>query len=141
MKVILGSDHAGFELKQNLKEFLSAQNFQVEDVGCFSNESCDYPDFAKAVAEKVLKENSAGILVCGAGIGMSIAANKVRGIRAANCYSIETAKLAREHNNANILCLGARLLEKQKAFEIAKAFLETEFSNEERHKKRTEKIE
>ena len=107
-KVIIGSDHAGFELKEKIKAYLKEQGYKIEDLGTNSKESVDYPLYGKKVAQKVAKTNSIGILVCGSGIGMTMTANKVKGIRAALCYDQETAILAREHNNSNILCLVSR---------------------------------
>lgn len=140
-KIFIGSDHAGFQLKENVKVFLEKKKFKINDLGTFSEESCDYPDFAKKVAEKVAKEkNSFGILICGTGIGMSIAANKIKGIRAALVQDEFTAKKAREHNNANVLCLGARVIDSEKAKKILNIFLNTDFEGG-RHSKRVEKIE
>ncbi len=138
-KVFIGSDHAGFELKQKLIE-----RFQklviFEDCGTNSTESCDYPVFAKAVSEKVLKSPGAlGLLICGTGIGMSIAANKVKGIRAACVSEAFSAKMAREHNDAQILCLGARVIGEEKAAESFKAFLDAKLdTTNPRHQRRIE---
>ncbi len=140
MKIIIGSDHAGFDLKQEIKRHLKDLNYEFEDLGCYSKESCDYPDYGFKVAERVAKENGKGILICGSGIGMSIAANKVKGVRAALCQNEEEAKLSREHNNSNILCLGARIISPENAKNIVKIWLETKFSGEERHERRIKKI-
>ena len=140
MKIAIGSDHAGYELKEKLKSFLIKEGYEVEDFGTDSNEPADYPDFAKRVSEAVLGDCEFGILICGSGIGMSIAANKFPGIRAALCTSPELAKASREHNNANILTLGARFTEEDPAKKIVKTFLETEFTGEERHVRRLKKI-
>lgn len=139
-KIIIGSDHGGFALKQEIKKYLEELGYGYEDVGCDSEESCDYPLYGKKAAEKVRKTGGIGILICGTGIGMCITANKVKGIRAALCHDEYTAKMAREHNNANILCMGGRVLSKDTAKNITKTFLETEFSNEERHKNRIKEI-
>ena len=141
MKIAIASDHAGFELKEKLKEFLNELGYGYKDFGTFSKESVDYPDYALRVAESVAeKKFERGILVCGTGIGMSMAANKVPGIRAALCYDEKTARLSREHNDANILTLGARLTSEKKAKEIVKVWLKTEFAGG-RHSRRLKKIE
>jgi len=138
MKVIIGSDHGGFKLKEELKTFLK-NNYELEDLGVFSEESSHYPEIAFRVAEQVVKEKCFGILLCGTGIGVSIAANKVAGVRAALCHSVEYAKLAREHNHANILCLGGRFTETKLAQAIARTFLETAELGE-RHQVRVDQI-
>jgi ribose 5-phosphate isomerase B len=140
MKVAIGSDHAGFELKEKIKEFLTANGYHFEDFGTNSEEASDYPEYAKKVSEAVLGGFEFGILICGSGIGMSIAANKFPGIRAAFCMNHDLAKASREHNNANVLTLGARFTTDLEAKKIVKAFLETKFSNEERHIKRLKKL-
>lgn len=140
MKIAIGSDHAGFEYKEILKDFLINAGHNVFDFGCFSSDSCDYPDFAFPLARSVASgENDFGILICGTGIGMSIVANKVQGIRAANCCSVEMARLARKHNNSNILTFGARLIPIELAKDIVLAFLQEEFEGN-RHERRVEKI-
>lgn len=139
MKIAIGSDHAGFELKENLKKFLSYE-YDVLDVGTSSTESVDYPDFAKKVCELIIeKKVDLGILICGTGIGMSITANKFKDIYAALCYDTNTASLARRHNNANVLCLGGRTTMLNDAIEIVKTFLNSEFEGE-RHYRRYIKI-
>jgi len=140
MKIAIGSDHAGYELKEKLKEFLKENKYHFEDFGTDSTDATDYPEFAKKVAEAVLGGFEFGILICGSGIGMSIAANKFPGIRAAFCMNHELAKASREHNNANVLTLGARFIEEAEAKKTVKAFLETKFSGEERHIKRLKKL-
>ncbi|MBN2126885.1 MAG: ribose 5-phosphate isomerase B [Candidatus Diapherotrites archaeon] len=141
-KVFIASDHGGFELKEFLQKKLVKKGFTLIDLGTHSNESVDYPDYAKKIAGKILKEkNSIGILICGTGIGMSISANRFKGIRAALCWNSKTAKLARNHNNANVLCLGARVLKKRDALRIANVFLKENPSKEERHKRRVKKID
>jgi ribose 5-phosphate isomerase B len=139
-KIVLGADHGGFKLKEFLQKKLVKKGFEVIDLGAHSTESVDYPDYAKKVAKKVLKEKCFGILVCGSGIGMSITANKFKGIRAALCWNTKTAKLAREHNDANILCLGERLLKKNEAVKIMNAFLKGKSPRAGRHKRRVKKM-
>jgi len=139
MKLIIGSDHAGFKLKEKIKEYL--KEYDIEDLGTFSEEPVDYPLIGKKVAEKVTKTKEKGILICGSGIGMSITANKTKGIRAALCYDKETAKLARQHNNANILTLGARTDSAKDYKEIVKTFLTTESPKEPRHKRRVKQMD
>ncbi|MFH1421097.1 MAG: ribose 5-phosphate isomerase B [Planctomycetota bacterium] len=140
MKIAIGSDHAGFEYKKKLKESLTSQQHLVEDFGTYLEESCDYPDYAVKVAHAVADGNcSRGILICGTGIGMSIAANKVHGIRAALCCDTEAAKMSREHNNANVLCLGARRDDFSLIEEIVKVWLSTEFAGG-RHERRVNKF-
>jgi ribose 5-phosphate isomerase B len=139
--IAIGSDHAGFEYKENLKNLLKQLGKAFQDFGTSSKTSTDYPDFAHVVSEAVASGKfETGILICGTGIGMSIVANKHKGIRAAVCESAESARLSRAHNNANILCLGARVLSWDKTEEIVKTFLSTPFSDEERHKQRIAKI-
>lgn len=140
MKIAVGSDHAGFALKQKIVEWLRAEGILVEDVGTTSSERCDYPDYAKAVAGLVARDLAQrGILVCGSGIGMSITANKVPGIRAAECFNAESARLSRAHNDANVLCLGGRLIEAAVARQVVDVWLKTEFEGG-RHAVRVEKI-
>ncbi|MCK5023688.1 MAG: ribose 5-phosphate isomerase B [Candidatus Aenigmarchaeota archaeon] len=140
MKIAIGSDHAGFELKEKIKEFLDKEGYKFDDMGPDSAESVDYPDYAKKVAESVLGGHEFGILICGSGIGMSMAANKFPGVRAALCLSPELAKAGREHNNANVLCLGARFIDEKTALSTVKTFLKTEFTKEERHVRRVKKM-
>lgn len=138
--ILVAADHAAVELKSKIISALKP-TYAFEDLGTSSSESVDYPDFARRVAERVSSGRAArGILICGSGIGMSIAANKFPGVRAAVVESVEAAKLSREHNDANILCLGARLLSPEKALEIARVWLETPFSNGERHCGRIAKL-
>ncbi len=139
--IAIASDHAGFEYKEKLKTLLNNLGKPFQDFGTQNNSSVDYPDFAHAVSEAVGSGKvETGILICGTGIGMSIVANKHKGIRAASCESVDSARLSREHNNANILCLGARILTWDKTQEIVKTFLSTPFSEGDRHKVRIEKI-
>lgn len=142
MKIVIGSDHGGFTLKEAiLKHLLKKEEVQVEDLGTHSSESVDYPVFGKAVAQAVADQKAdRGILVCGTGIGISIAANKVRGIRAALVHDEFTAKMSREHNNANVLCLGGRTTDPNLALKLVDIFLETAFEGG-RHQKRIDQIE
>ncbi|MBQ6366076.1 MAG: ribose 5-phosphate isomerase B [Oscillospiraceae bacterium] len=140
--IAIGCDHGGYAYKQMLMQHLEDRGIRYQDFGCFSPDSCDYPDYAIPVAKAVASgEFEKGILICGTGIGMSIAANKVHGIRAAVCGDSFSATATREHNDANILCMGARVISEAKALEITDIFLDTPFSEEERHKRRISKIE
>src|SRR5262244_1770927 len=140
MKIALGADHAGFELKEKIKQHLVDRGIAVDDRGTHSTESVDYPDFAQSVGEEVAQKHADwGILVCGSGIGMSMAANKVSGIRAANVTSEVEAQLSREHNDANVLAVGARLLNEEKALKIVDRWLSTAFAGG-RHERRVEKM-
>jgi ribose 5-phosphate isomerase B len=140
-KIILGSDHAGLALRAEAAKVARAAGFEVEDLGPFSGESVDYPDFARRVAEAVAAGRAKlGILVCGTGIGMSITANKVRGIRAAHCASEYDARMARAHNDANVLCIGERVVGLGLGAAIVDAFLRQAFEGG-RHQRRVEKIE
>ncbi len=127
-KIVMASDHAGFDLKNTLVEQLKNDGYDVEDAGTYSKDSCDYPVFAEKACRYMLEGKAElCILVCGTGIGMSMAANKVKGIRAACCSDTYSAKYTRLHNDANVLCMGARVVGEGLAYEIAKVFLETEF--------------
>ena len=138
--IALGCDHGGYSLKEEVKKHLEERNIAYKDYGCDSTESCDYPIYAKKVAQAVAsKECEQGILICGTGIGISIAANKVKGIRAALCHDCFSAQATREHNNANILAMGARVVGPGLALKIVDTFLDTEFSNDERHIRRMKK--
>mgnify|MGYP003159786647 FL=1 len=133
----LGCDHGGLELKKTVMEYLDSKGIEYKDFGTYTSDSCDYPVYGKAVAHAVADgQCDKGIIICGTGIGISITANKVKGIRAALCHDVFSAKATREHNDANILAMGARV-----ALEIVKAFLETEFSGDERHIRRIAMIE
>ena len=139
-KISLSSDHAGFNLKENIKKYLIKQKVRVIDLGPFDNKSVDYPDYAKKVSKNIiLKKSNVGILVCGSGTGMAISANKFKKIRAAVCYNIASTRLSRMHNNANILALGARLTKKQNAIKLVKVFLSTKFEGG-RHLRRLKKV-
>lgn len=136
----IGADHAGFQLKATLIEHLQAKGYEVEDFGCYSEDSIDYPDFGHPVASKVEETpGSLGILICGSGNGINMTANKHQGIRSALCWTAEIAQLAREHNNANILALPARFISTQEALEIVDVFFSTEFEGG-RHERRVNKI-
>jgi ribose 5-phosphate isomerase B len=140
-KIVLGSDHAGLALRGEAARVARAAGFEVEDLGPFSGESVDYPDFARRVAEAVAAgKGRLGILVCGTGIGMSIAANKVRGIRAAHCASEYEARMARAHNDANVLCIGERVVGLGLGAAIVEAFLRQAFEGG-RHQRRVDKME
>lgn len=135
--IAIGSDHGGYELKLEVIKHLKERGFEVRDYGCDSTASCDYPVYAQAVANAVAGgECELGILICGTGIGMSIAANKVDGIRAALCSDCFSAQATKEHNNANILCMGARTIGTGLALMITDIFVDTPFSNDERHVRR-----
>lgn len=141
MKIAIGNDHAAPELKLAVIEHLKNKGIECIDMGCAVGEKCDYPNAAKAVCEKVTSgECDLGILICGTGVGMSIAANKVKGIRAACCSDYFSARLTREHNNANVLCFGARVVGEGTAMDLVDAFVDTPYSNEERHQKRIDLI-
>lgn len=135
--IAIGSDHGGYELKLEVIRHLKERGFDVKDFGCDSTASCDYPVYAQAVANAVAGgECELGILICGTGIGMSMAANKVDGVRAALCADCFSAQATREHNNANILCMGARTIGPGLALMITDIFVDTPFSNDERHVRR-----
>lgn len=140
MKVILASDHGGVQLRKEVAEVLEELNIEFEDIGCDCEDSVDYPDYALPAAERVADgEFDKGILICGTGIGMSISANKVKGIRAALVHDLFTAKATREHNNSNILCMGERVIGPGLAREIAKTWVTTDYEGG-RHEKRVGKI-
>jgi ribose 5-phosphate isomerase B len=140
MKIAIGADHAGFELKQKIYSMLQSEGHQVTDEGTIDNNSVDYPDFASKVAHDVTEGRADfGVLVCGSGIGMAIAANKVPGVRAANVCNVTEAQLSREHNNANVVTIGSRLVDENRAKEIVRTFLNTAFAGG-RHERRVEKI-
>ncbi len=140
--IAVGSDHGGFALKQEILAYLKEKGLDYKDYGCFEEKSCDYPEYAHAVAHAVADGIcDRGILICGTGIGMSMAANKVPGIRAALCGDCFSAQMTREHNDANILALGARVVGPGLALKIVETFLATDFSGDERHARRISKIE
>ena len=139
-RVALGADHAGFQAKERLKSYLQSAGYAVDDTGTWSEESVDYPDFAIKVALSVQQgRDHLGILVCGTGIGMAMAANKVGGIRAAVAHDALTARMSREHNDANVLAMGARVLSEHQIIEAAASFLEAQFAGG-RHQRRVDKI-
>ncbi len=140
MKLIIGADHAGYKLKEIIKAHLQEKGYDIDDIGTFSEESVDYPDFAEKVASEVAGGRAElGILVCGTGIGVSIAANKISGIRAANCSTIFEARMARAHNNANVICVGSRVVGDAHAIAIVETFLTEKFEGG-RHRRRLDKI-
>ncbi len=139
-KVILASDHAGFKLKEEIKKFLIKKRKKVLDLGTKNTSSVDYPDYAHLLSKKMKKsKNQFGILICGTGIGMSMAANKHKNIRAALCYNTKSTKLSRQHNNANVMTIGARLIKKNTALMCVNTFLKTKFDGG-RHLRRVKKI-
>ena len=139
-KVCIASDNACYKLKENIKDHLINKYISIFDMGPFENKSVDYPDYAKKLAKRVkAKKSDIGILVCGSGTGMAISANKIKGIRAAVCYNIKSTRLSRQHNNANIIALGARLTKKSVSLKLVETFLKTNFEGG-RHLKRIRKI-
>jgi len=141
MKIAIGNDHAGPAYKKEIIKYLESKGHEVINCGTDSDESTDYAIYGKRVADKIVnKEADLGILICGTGVGISLAANKVKGIRAAVCSEAETARLTREHNDANIIAFGARIISVEKAIEIVDAFINTKFSNGERHNRRIQMI-
>ena len=139
-KVCIASDHGGFNLKETIKDHLIKKNISIIDLGPFENKTVDYPDYAKKVANRIkTKKSDVGILVCGSGTGMAISANKTKTIRAAVCYNVNSTRLSREHNNANIISLGARLTSKKLSLKLVNIFLKTKFEGG-RHIKRVNKI-
>ncbi|OGQ07410.1 MAG: ribose 5-phosphate isomerase B [Deltaproteobacteria bacterium RIFCSPLOWO2_12_FULL_40_28] len=142
MNLVIASDHGGYALKKEVVSFLKTNPdlYQVDDLGCDSENSVDYPDFALQVAQKISdKKADYGILICGTGVGMAITANKIKGVRASSIIDLYTARMAREHNNLNVLCLAGRILTPASAIEIVKTFLNTSFAGG-RHQKRLDKI-
>lgn len=140
--ISIGCDHGGYELKEKVKAYLQEKGLEVKDVGCYGKESCDYPTFGHAAAQAVASgECEKGIVICTTGIGISISANKVKGVRCALCSDTLSAKMTRLHNNANMLALGAGMVGDNLAFDIVDTFLGTEFSGEERHQRRIDLIE
>ena len=138
--ILIASDHAGFDLKQHLADHLRAKGWQVEDLGTHSMDSVDYPDFGRALADAVAEGKAErGVLVCGSGIGISMAANRNPAVRAANCYDVTSARLSRQHNDANVIALGARLIGPETAVQCLDAFLETPFEGG-RHQRRVDKL-
>ena len=140
MKIVIGNDHAAVDMKWAIKEYMEFLGYKVINVGTNENKSCDYPDIAAVACEKIIKkEVDLGILICGTGVGMSLAANKIKGIRACVCSETYSARLCREHNNANVLCFGERVIGIEKAKEMVKAFLNANFEGG-KHEVRVNKI-
>ena len=141
MKIAVASDHGGFQLKEHIKKYLESRNIEVLDLGTHSEESVDYPEYGRACGEAVAKgEADKGIVCCGTGIGISIAANKVKGIRCALCTDVHMAEMTKKHNNANILAMGGRTTDPDKAVEITAAWLDTEFEGG-RHQRRVDMLD
>ena len=139
-KIFISSDHAGYNLKEVIKNHLIDKNVSIFDLGPYNEKSVDYPDFAKKLAKRIkLKKSDAGILVCGSGTGMAISANKIKSIRAAVCYNLKSTRLSRQHNNANIIALGSRLTNKKLSLKLVEVFLQTKFEGG-RHLRRIKKI-
>lgn len=138
--IFIGCDHGGFEIKEKICDYLEENSIKYSDLGTNGTTSVDYPEFAEKVAKSVVSaEDNLGVLVCGTGIGVSIVANKIKGIRAALCHNVHYAQMARKHNNANVLCLGGRELSENEALDVLKAFLNTDFEGG-RHQKRIAQI-
>lgn len=138
-RIIIGSDHGGYNLKLDLIGYLKELDYEVCDIGCYTEESCDYPIIAQGLVKEVIRTSGQGILICGTGVGMSIAANRFDGIRASLCTDTYTAKMTRKHNDSNVLCLGERVLGKGLALEIVDTWLHTDFEGE-RHQRRIDMI-
>lgn len=142
MKISMACDHGAYDFKEELKTYLESKGYDILDCGCYSKESCDYPDFARKAAEAVAaKEVDKGIVLCTTGIGVSIVANKVKGVRCALCHNEHTATMTRLHNDSNVLAMGATSVDIETAKKMAEIFITTEFSGEERHQRRIDKIE
>lgn len=138
--IAIGSDHGGFELKEHIKKHLEERGLEYKDFGCYDENSVDYPDIAEKVCNAINSGDAdKGILVCGTGIGISIAANKIDGIRAAHCHDVYSAEMTKRHNNANVICMGGRVIGRELAFKIIDAWLGAEFEGG-RHQKRIDKI-
>ena len=136
----IASDHAGFNLKEDIKNHLINKNISIFDMGPYNDQSVDYPDYAKKLGNRIkLKKSDVGILVCGSGTGMAISANKIKTIRAAVCYNLKSTRLSRQHNNANIIALGSRLINKKLSLKLVEVFLQTKFEGG-RHLRRVKKI-
>ena len=139
-KICISSDHAGFKLKESIKDFLINKNISIIDLGPINEDSVDYPDYAKKVSNRVKsKKSDIGILVCGSGTGMAISANKIKGIRAAVCHNLKSTRLSRQHNDANIIAIGSRLTKRNTALQLVSIFLGTKFEGG-RHLRRVKKI-
>jgi len=138
--VCIASDHAGYDLKEDIKNYLINKNISIFDLGPYEKQSVDYPDYAKKLGNRIkLKKSDVGILVCGSGTGMAISANKIRSIRAAVCYNLKSTRLSRQHNNANIIAIGSRLTKKKLSLKLVEMFLKTKFEGG-RHLRRVKKI-
>ena len=138
--IAIGSDHGGFEIKEHIKKHLEERSLEYKDFGCYDENSVDYPDIAEKVCNAINSGDAdKGILVCGTGIGISIAANKIDGIRAAHCHDVYSAEMTKRHNNANVICMGGRVIGRELAFKIIDAWLDAEFEGG-RHQKRIDKI-
>jgi RpiB/LacA/LacB family sugar-phosphate isomerase len=141
MRIVIGSDHAGFELKKRITAYLSERKHEVLDIGTHSTEPVDYPDYAEALGQAILDGRAErGVLICGSGVGASVAANKMVGIRAGLCHDTYSAHQGVEHDDTNVLVLGARVVAHALAEELVRAFIEASFTNEERHRRRLEKV-
>ena len=139
-KICIASDHAGFKMKESIKDFLINKNISIIDLGPINDNSVDYPDYAKKLSNRVKsKKSDIGILVCGSGTGMAMSANKIKGIRAAVCYNLRSTRLSRQHNDANIISIGSRLTKKDIALKLVSVFLKTKFEGG-RHQRRVKKI-
>ena len=139
-KICIASDHAGYDLKETIKNHLINKNISIFDLGPYEKQSVDYPDYAKKLGNRIkLKKSDVGILVCGSGTGMAISANKIRSIRAAVCYNLKSTRLSRQHNNANIIAIGSRLTKKKLSLKLVDIFLKTKFEGG-RHLRRIKKI-
>ena len=139
-RICIASDHAGFKLKETIKDFLINRNISIIDIGPMNENSVDYPDYAKRLSNRVKsKKSDIGILVCGSGTGMAMSANKIKGIRAAVCYNLKSTRLSRQHNDANIISIGSRLTKKNTALKLVSIFLKTGFEGG-RHQRRVKKI-
>lgn len=141
MKIAIGADHGGFEMKEEIIAHLKQNGVALEDVGVYTKDSCDYPDIAEKVSEAVLNKTcDLGVLICGTGIGISIAANKIPGIRCAHCHDTYSARMTRLHNDANVVALGGRVIGPELAKDIVDNFINSPFSNDARHQRRIDKI-
>ena len=139
-KICIASDHAGFKLKESIKDFLINRNISIIDIGAMNENSVDYPDYAKRLSNRIKsKKSDIGILICGSGTGMAMSANKIKGIRAAVCYNLRSTRLSRQHNDANIISIGSRLTKKNTALKLVSIFLKTKFEGG-RHLRRVKKI-
>lgn len=142
MKISMGCDHGGYDLKEKVKKYLEEKGYEVADCGCYSKESCDYPEYARKAALMVADgEAEKGLVICTTGIGVSIVANKIKGIRCALCHNEHTATMTRLHNDANMLAMGAKEIDEDMALKITEIFLTTEFPGEEKHMRRISQME